>query len=248
MLYSYNCHFFSWSRTRQHSPRSKLVICGKLCLFYVTRLPVKRENLSEFTELITSFVWPHSWIAFIRLGETEHVELAFTAPTTAGTFREVQVCKFVCPLRDQSLNPNLSTSTDPSPSCTPPFLIHIPTSTLCFCSNIDLSLYLSLFSENPSPTLGSLQQSRLGSPPGRGQTDQNQSQVDQLSPTVTWWNVFSKPCLSCLGLSRWMLMSLTQRLSVNGIIYLPSSLLLSPEERSAHMCTGLLFIAGTCSK
>lgn len=124
----------------------------------------------------------------------------------------------ICFLSDQSLNPNLSTSTDPSPSCIPPLpcLIHIPTSTLC--PNADPSLHLLLCSENPCPTPSCSptpsQPSRLGSPPGRGQTDQNQSQVDQLSPTATWWNVFGKPCLSCPGFSRWMLMSLTQRLLV----------------------------------
>lgn len=119
-------------------------------------------------------------------------------------------CRFVkciCSLRDQSLNPNISPSTDPSPSCIWPlpdphsYLI-FPSLSWCWPqpSSPSLPRKIPVPPLHCSPTPS--HQSRLGSPPGRGQTDQNQSQVDQLSPTATWWNVFSKPCSILSGLQQ----------------------------------------------
>ena len=146
------------------------------------------------------------------------------------------------PFRDQSLNPNTSH----------PCLIYIPTSTLCLVLMLTPAFISFSILKIPVPPLAALQPRsqphRLGSPPGRGQTDQNQSQVDQLSPTATGGMCSVSPdypvWVSADGCScQWH-----SGCWWNGIIYLPSSLLLSPEGRSARMCTGLLFTAGIHSK
>lgn len=166
-------------------------------------------------------------------------------------------CRFVkciCSLRDQSLNPNISPSTDPSPSCIWPLpdphsYLNFPSLSWCW----------------PQPSSPSLPRKKSRSHPctalqprhSRADWGHLQAGVKQIRTRAKWISCLPlrpggmcsvSPVLSCLGFSRWMLMSLTQRLLVNGIIYLPSSLLRSPEGRSARMCTGLLFIAGIHSE
>lgn len=110
--------------------------------------------------------------------------------------------------------------------------------------------------QNPSPTLTMLL-SKLHSDSSRADWGHLQAGVKQIRTSAKWiswlplWTggmCWVSPVPSCLGFSRWALMSLTQRLSLNGIIYLRSSLPLSPEGRSTRMCTRLLFIAGIHSK
>lgn len=102
------------------------------------------------------------------------------------------------PLRDQPLNPIINPCTDPSPGRIWP----LPDSTFLPLQSAFVPMLtpsISLPPKIPVPPWRRCcptpqpPRSRLGSPPGGGQTDQNQCQVDQLTPTENWWNVFGKP-------------------------------------------------------
>lgn len=107
------------------------------------------------------------------------------------------------PSREQPLNPIINPCTDPSLGRIWP----LPDSTFlplqsAFVPILTPSLiyFFATLQKIPVPpwrccfpTARRRQRSRLGSPPGGGQTDQNQCQVDQLTPTVNWWNVLGKP-------------------------------------------------------
>lgn len=163
------------------------------------------------------------------------------------------MCRVFVP---SEINPLIQTQVPvltPVAAVSHPCLIHISTSTFCLCPNADPSRHLLLCSENPSSTPSC-------SPPSvaaNSDWGHLQAGVKQIRT--------SPKSISCLPLRLGGMCSVSPvypvRVSAdgcschwhsgcwwNGIIYLSSSLLLSPEGRSARMCTGLLFIAGLCSK